>query len=91
MTEVVALRVKSYAYRKLDNIEGKKCKGIKKCVVKHTISSDDYKDCLFGSESRKLMFTNVKHEIHTVEINKVALNRNDNKQIIKKDGISMLV
>ena len=96
MTDVVALRPKSYAYKKQDNTEGKKCKGINKCVVKHTISSDDYKDCLFNSESRntyrlQLMFRNAKHEIHTVEVNKVALNRNDNKQIIKKDGISMLM
>ena len=34
MTEFVALRPKLYAYRKLDGVEDKKCKGIKKCVVK---------------------------------------------------------
>ena len=33
MTESVALRPKLYAYRKLDGVEDKKCKGIKKCVV----------------------------------------------------------
>ena len=38
MTEVVALRPKSYAYRKLDNMENKGCKRIKKCVMKNTIS-----------------------------------------------------
>ena len=31
------------------------------------------------------------HEIHTVEANKVALNRDDDKQIVKKDGVSTLV
>ena len=36
------------------------------------------------------MFRNAKHEIHTVEVSKVALNRNDDKQIAKKDGISTL-
>ena len=34
MTEFVALRPKLYAYRKLDGAEDKKCKGIKKCVLK---------------------------------------------------------
>ena len=38
MTGSVALIPKSYAYRKLDNMENKRCKGIKKCVVKNTIS-----------------------------------------------------
>ena len=48
MTGFVALRPKSYAYRKLDNKEDKKCKGVKKCVVKKTISFNDYKNCLLG-------------------------------------------
>ena len=33
MTEFVALRPKLYSHRKLDGLEDKKCKGIKKCVV----------------------------------------------------------
>ena len=45
----VALRPKSYAYTKLDNKEDKRCKGIKKCVVKNTISFDDCKNCLPNS------------------------------------------
>ena len=95
MTEFVALRPKLYAYRKLDNAEDKRSKGIKKCIVKKTIIFDDYKGCLLDSESKsiyrsQLMFRNNKHEIHTVEVNKVALKRNDDKRIVKKDGISTL-
>ena len=37
------------------------------------------------------MFKNNKYEIHTVEVNKVALNRDDDKRIVKKGGISTLV
>ena len=44
----MALRPKLYAYRKLDDIEDKKCKGIKKCVVKKTLDFDDYKECIFN-------------------------------------------
>ena len=36
------------------------------------------------------MFRSKKHEVHTVEVNKVALNRDDNKRIGKKDRISTL-
>ena len=38
MTEFVALRPKLYSYKKLDGSEDKKCKGIKKCVVKKTLT-----------------------------------------------------
>ena len=95
MTEFVALRPKLYSYRKFDGAEDKKCKGIKKCVVKKTLAFDDYKNYLFsptnGSTFRwQLMFRNKKHEIHTVEVNKVALNRDDHKRIAKRDFVSTL-
>ena len=100
MTEFVALRPKLYAYRKLNGEEDKKCKGIKKCVVKKTLGFDDYKMCLFDpvggmgkSKSiyrQQLMFKSRKHELHRVEVSKVALNRDDDKRIAKKDRISTL-
>ena len=34
------------------------------------------------------MFRSSKHEVHTIEVNKVALNRDDDKRISKSDGIS---
>ena len=50
MTEFVTLRPKMYAY-KTGESESKKCKGIKKCVVKKRISFEDYKACLFSGET----------------------------------------
>ena len=38
MTEFMALRPKLYSYKKLCGSEDKKCKGIKKCVVKKTLT-----------------------------------------------------
>ena len=38
MTEFVALKRKLYSYRELDGLEDKKCKGIKKCIVKKTLT-----------------------------------------------------
>ena len=46
MTEFVALRPKLYSFRQLDGVEDKKCKGIKKYVIKKTLTFDDYKNSL---------------------------------------------
>ena len=91
MTEFVALRSKLYSYKVLHGSEDKKCKRIKKFVVKKTLTFEDYKTCLFNDSTEyrsQLMFRSSKHEVHTIEINKVALNRDDDKRISRKDGIS---
>ena len=91
MTEFVALRPKLYSYKNLNGSEDKKCKGIKKCVVKKNLTFEDYKTCLFNDSTEyrsQLMFRSSKHEVHTIEVNKVALNRDDDKRISRKDGIS---
>ena len=52
---------------------------------------EDYKTCLFNdfTEYRsQLMFRSSRHEVHTIEVNKVTLNRDDDKRISRKDGIS---
>ena len=91
MTEFIALRPKLYSYKVLNGAESKKCKGIKKCVVKKTLTFEDYKSCLFNSNTiyrSQLMFRSKKHDIYTIEVNKVALKRDDDKRISKKDRIS---
>ena len=91
MTEFVALRPKLYSYKKLDGSEDKRCKGIKKCIVKKTLTFEDYKACLFNDSTEyrsQLIFRSAKHEVHTIEVNKVALNRDDDKRVSKKDWIS---
>ena len=89
MKEFVSLRPKMYSYR-VGNSEPKKCKGIKKCVVKKTISFDDYKRCLFSGESshrNQLLFRSRKHEVRMLEVNKLALSREDDKRI-SIDGVA---
>ena len=80
-------------------VEDKKYKGIKKCVVEKTLMFEDYRNCLFEDFKFKeyrfrsiclIMFRSIRHEIFTLEVNKVALNKNDDKRIAKKDGISTL-
>ena len=91
MTEFVMLRPKMYAY-KTGESESKKCKGIKKCVVKKTISFKDYKACLFSGETSyrsQLMFRSSKHKVKTLEVNKLALSRYDD-ECITVNGINSL-
>ena len=93
MTEFIALRPKLYSYRNIGDKEAKKCKGIKKCVVKETLAFHDYVNCLFSGTNAyrlQLIFRSRKHEVHTIEVNKIALNRDDDKRIAKKDRISTL-
>ena len=91
MEEFVTLRPKMYSYRTSEK-ESKKCKGIKKCVVKRTITFEDYKNCLFSGETcyrSQLMFRFSLHRMQTLEVNKLALNKDDDKRITI-DGVSSL-
>ena len=92
ITEFVGLRAKLYAYRMGDH-EEKKCKGIKRNVIKKNITFDEYKKCLFeGTEIYKTMnvIRSRNHELFTEEINKVALSGNDDKRDIQTDKIHTL-
>ena len=54
-------------------------------MVKKTISFEDYKNCLFGGDPSyrsQLMFRSLKHEVRTLEVNKLALCRDDDKHTI---------
>ena len=91
MKEFISLRPKMYSYR-VEESEPKKCKGIKKCVVKKTITFEDYKRCLFEGiniHRSQMMFRSKKHKIKTLEVNKLALSREDDKRI-SIDGIDSL-
>ena len=95
MKEFIALRAKMYAYKKLDldKPENKICRGTKKCVVAKSFTCDDYKTCLFEGKTiyrGQMLFENKKHEIYTVNKTKIALNRDDDKRLVKQEGITTL-
>ena len=92
ITEFVGLRAKLYSY-KMEEKEEKKCKGVKKAVVKKCISFQYYKDCLFKKESQMRKMNVIRshlHEIFTETVNKVALSHEDDKRNIQPDGIHTL-
>ena len=91
--EFVGLRAKLYWYKMFEGKESKKCKGVKKSVVKKGIAHEDYKQCLFtGKEQLRKMnvIRSRMHEVYTEEVNKVVLCPDDDKRHILEDGTHTL-
>ena len=91
--EFVGLRAKLYSYKMFEGEESKKCKGVKKSVVKKSITHEDYKTCLLtGNEQlrKQNIIRSYKHEVYTEEVNKIALSASDDKRYILEDGINTL-
>ena len=78
----------------LEGEEIKKCKGVKKSVIKkRVLRTKIIKKCLFtGKEQlRKVnMIRNHMHEVYTEEVNKIALCPDDDKRHILEDGVRTL-
>ena len=92
ITEFVALRPKAYSYKTDDNIELKKAKGTKKCIINKMLRFSDYKNCLFDNgkvlrSQQRLKSEN--HIVYTENINKIALSCNDDKRFVATDGIEI--
>ena len=90
ITEFVALRPKAHSYKTNDNIELKKSKGIKKCIINKMLNFNDYKNCLFDNENvlrSQQRFKSDNHSVYTKNINKIALSCNDDKRFVATDGI----
>ena len=93
ITHFVGLRPKLYSFRIEEHKEVRKCKGIKKNIVKKKLDFDDYVQCLFSGEKemRKMkIIRSEKHEIYSKEVNKVALSNEDDKRNLLKDSVHTL-
>ena len=78
--EFFELRANLYSYKMYEGKEEKKCKGIKKNVIKNKITHEDYKHCLFTRKSKLAKMNAIRsraHNIYTEKINKVALSCED--------------
>ena len=90
IAEFVGLRAKLYSYRVQESYEEKKCKGVKKAVIKKTISFNDYKNCLFNNKPSMRKMNVIRSHLHTIyteTVNKIALSPFDDKRIIREDNI----
>ena len=72
--------------------EKKKAKGTKKCVIKHRLMFENYKDCLFNEKNifkKQQRFKSQDHDMYTEEINKVVLSSKDNKRLQIFDRVTI--
>ena len=74
-----------------DDSETKRAKGVKRCVIKRRLMFENYKDSLFNNKTimrSQLRFKSDHHNVYTEEVNKIALNSNDNKRLQTFDRIT---
>lgn len=93
ITEFVALRSKMYAYETLDGSAGKRAKGVKKDVLRRSITIDDYRTCLIQetqlSHTMNMLRSRL-HQVHGERVRKTTLSAFDSKRYIMNDGIHTL-
>ena len=91
ITHFVGLRPKLYSFKVEDGGLTKKCKGIKKNVVKKGITFEDYIQCLFSGEKQMRSMKIIRsenHDIYSKEVNKIALSNDDDKRILMEDKVN---
>ena len=84
MKEFCALRAKTYAYLMDDDSKKKEAKRTKKYIIKRRIMFRNYKDSLLNNNiivRSQLRFKSDVHNMYAEEINKIALNSNDDQRL----------
>ena len=84
ITNFVGLNSKLYCFKVEEEGEILKAKGVKKNVIKNSMSSEDYKKCLFSEEKlmKEMNIISRNHDIYSMTVNKVALSANDDKRLV---------
>ena len=91
MRQLLGLHSKMYSYVKDNGKNEKTAKGVRKYVIKKSITHENYKYCLFN---RKQMLHSVHtirsqcHQIGSYQLNKISLSFFDDKRYILEDGIT---
>ena len=94
--EFIGLRPKMYSLLFTENdkpVEKKTAKGIAKHVTKNRIRHAHYRDCLLKRQRTMASMKQIrsyKHQVYTVNLNKVGLSPYDDKRYILKDGVTTL-
>ena len=93
ITHFVGLRPKLYTFKVEEKGETRKAKGVKKNVIKKSLSFEDYKKFLFTKDELMKEMNIIRsqnHNIYSMTINKVALSANDDKRLICSNKINTL-
>ena len=93
ITKFVGLRPKLYTFKIEDGSLTKKCKSVKKNVVKKGIEFENYVECLFTGEKQMRTMKIIRsenHDIYSKEVNKIALSNEDDKRKVLEDKVETL-
>ena len=74
-----------------EDSENKEVKGVNRCVITRRLMFENYKDSLLNKKAimrSQLRFKSDHHNVYTEEVNKIALNSNDNKRLQPFDRIA---
>ena len=88
--EFIGLRSKLYSYMTDKEEEHKKCKGVKKYVVKKYITHENYKNTLFKRENFEIKQNGIRsygHQLYSETVSKIALSACSDKEYICDDNI----
>ena len=89
--EFIGLKSKMYSISLDNEKDSKKAKGVKRNVVRKSISHGDYYEVLHQSKVMHHKMKTIRsdcHQISSYEINKISLSPFDDKRYILSDGIS---
>ena len=89
--EFIGLKSKMYSIKLDDDKESKKAKGVKTYVIKKDLKHEYYDNILKSGRnmySKMKLIRSIKHQLYTLEMNKVSLSAYDDKRWIMKDGIT---
>lgn len=93
MSEFVGLRAKMYSTRVMGHDALKKAKGVKRYVLKKSITFDDYlrcinDNCILSREQNSIR--SKMHQVYSIKQTKISLSPYDDKRLILEDGIHTL-
>ncbi|CAH3016459.1 unnamed protein product, partial [Porites evermanni] len=71
ITHFVGLRPKLYSFKIEEESEVRKCKGIKKNVIKKKLDFDDYVKCLFSGEKKLRSMKIIRSEKHDIYLRSI--------------------
>ena len=89
--EFIGLKSKMYSIKLDDDKESKKAKGVKTYVIKKDLKHQYYDNILTSGKnmySKMKLIRSMKHQLYTMEMNKVSLSAYDDKRYISNDGIT---
>ena len=91
IAEFAELKAKSYSVLMDEGSVTKRCKGVKKNVIKKEIMHEDFKTTLFSGGKmirNQNLIRSRGHNIFTERMKKIALSADDDKRVVLEDGVS---